>query len=351
MHIRENRIFRHGQLCGFPKTGTPSTGFCFSQFFKFDNFLLDEDIKNIIKNKKDAFSLLEFFKRALIFGALSTTLVGSFPSISSAVTSLEFPETPVKFLVSGDPNQQVDIGCLTRNCGKELFAAMMDPRGAQQIGCLSTCATDDTSCQMRCINLHEDPDVLKNFQSCILGENRCLPQRNDVGKNWVPTPSQLLQDFDKQLYSGQWYVVYGMHPQLDCFKCQRHQWKEESGGLEVTIQYKIDSPDNKRLFQRQMTEHFRPNRKYSGLLQAAGETALHQGDDWYILGGNPTEFMLIYYIGCNDSWCGFNGGSVYSRTPYLAPDTKEKVEELAQQLGFDFQGMCPIQNDPQYCSF
>jgi len=253
--------------------------------------------------------------------------------------------------VGGETPPGVDFTCLVKNCGKELIKSLMDPRGAAEIFWLSTCAADDTKCQLKAINMFEDPNVLKDFQACILGRNRCLPQRNDLGQNWVPAPSQLVSNFEIQAYSGQWYVTYGMNPDLDCFPCQRHHWAlDNEGNLKVNLEYKVQSLNKRKLFPRHMSETFTQTPRFQGVLQASDETDLHQGDDWYILGGDPKEFMIVYYIGCNDSWCGYNGGNIYSRTPHLSPKARKEVLETTANIGLDFSSMCPVPNDNSYCS-
>ncbi len=40
---------------------------------------------------------------------------------------------------------------------------------------------------------------------------------------------------------------------------------------------------------------------------------LHYEDTWYIVASKPDEYVVIYYIGNNDAWKGYGGGTVYTK--------------------------------------
>ena len=49
------------------------------------------------------------------------------------------------------------------------------------------------------------------------------------------------------------------------------------------------------------------------ILYNGGNDYLHYEDTWYILASKPNEYVVIYYIGNNDAWKGYGGGTVYTR--------------------------------------
>ncbi len=49
------------------------------------------------------------------------------------------------------------------------------------------------------------------------------------------------------------------------------------------------------------------------VLYNGGNEYLHYEDTWYILSSKPDEYVLVYYVGNNDAWKGYGGGTVYSR--------------------------------------
>ena len=49
------------------------------------------------------------------------------------------------------------------------------------------------------------------------------------------------------------------------------------------------------------------------MLYNGGNDYLHYEDTWYILASKPDEYVVVYYIGNNDAWKGYGGGTVYTR--------------------------------------
>ena len=49
------------------------------------------------------------------------------------------------------------------------------------------------------------------------------------------------------------------------------------------------------------------------MLYNGGNDYLHYEDTWYILASKPDEYVVVYYIGNNDAWRGYGGGTVYTR--------------------------------------
>lgn len=49
------------------------------------------------------------------------------------------------------------------------------------------------------------------------------------------------------------------------------------------------------------------------MLYNGGNDYLHYEDTWYILASKPNEYVVVYYIGNNDAWRGYGGGTVYTR--------------------------------------
>lgn len=319
----------------------------------------------MIQQEEDGDALLRYVRNILLATAFGcAALIGSAPCEHSmgfggswtaiAATSSYGTQDQQPSHVSFETkckgkSPPADVGCMTKNCATELLEAWNSPRGRKEILCLNTCGPNDTGCQMKCVNMHEDPTALKDFTSCVVGKHRCLPQRNEVGLNWVPPPNTLVQSFNLEDYLGHWYITHGMNQVLDCFPSQEHQWVGiTSNTVQVDIAYEVESfnprkPVSNVFYQRDMSETFFQSLESPGLMKASGETDLHQNDDWYILGANKEKgYMIVYYIGCNDAWCGYNGGNVYSRTPALSEEAKKEVEAITSAAGINFNSMCAV---------
>ncbi|CEM35152.1 unnamed protein product [Vitrella brassicaformis CCMP3155] len=293
----------------------------------------------------------------------------------------------------------VDYYGLLTKCGGPLLRAMSDRRGLHEFVCLMKCGMDDIACQMRCGDLYEE-DVLKEFHICAISEHQVIPQRidrhaaegrvrDDQGKSeqvarQLPGASEVdrripvVAALEPAALQGEWWVVYGLNPVFDCFPCQHHtasvvksapgktseavrsddgaphpimRWKNgawtAANGVRFDISYRVPVPhggDKQPFFTRHVEQVFFPHRSSPGVLRSHDPTYLHQSDDWYILSADPERYFIVYYMGCNDAWCGYDGGVVYSRTPEPSQATIDDVREALRCAGLSIVSMCPVDN-------
>ena len=72
---------------------------------------------------------------------------------------------------------------------------------------------------------------------------------------------------------------------------------------------------------------------------------MHGQDDWYVIASSPGKYWFIRYCGCNDTWCGYGGAFVYTRTPILDdPALEAELRAAAQRAGFDYDAMKTTNN-------
>ena len=75
-------------------------------------------------------------------------------------------------------------------------------------------------------------------------------------------------------------------------------------------------------------------------------------DDWYVLAFRENVYALVYYCGCNDACCGYEGAVLYSRTPRFEDLSAKDVEAVAvavaaaQVPGLQFDALCAPQAAP-----
>ncbi|CAM9804643.1 unnamed protein product [Phaeothamnion confervicola] len=266
--------------------------------------------------------------------------------------------------------RKIDYACIASKCGGAVVAAARDQRALHELTCLSSCGIDDIACQMRCGDMYEQ-DVLRNFHVCAIAEHHCVPQRRDIGRHMLPDPAALPATFEPERFSGEWFITHGLNGVFDCFDCQRHIVRGEPGKMVVDVEYRVartaggsssladavfgagggggtgageGAEDAEGTFTRSLRQTFLQDPEHPGVLQAADNGYLHQRDDWFILDADPDSHMLVYYTGCNDAWCGYVGGVVYSRTPQLAAETRSRLVATAAAFGIRFQDMCSTDN-------
>ena len=165
--------------------------------------------------------------------------------------------------------------CVTQHCTSQLSKCLSDSDCSKGLGCFVACAAKDSigstainkegSCQVRCMDLHEN-ELLNEFTECSLTQNRCYaPLKADVRYVVYPwfssacdiqiqafrTNQLILLPFLKTRYPrlpptllderlskssattsneishllrGRWYITAGLNPTFDTFDCQIHEF-------------------------------------------------------------------------------------------------------------------------------
>lgn len=220
--------------------------------------------------------------------------------------------------------------CLLGNCQLQLAECVADPQCFENLACLQLCngRKDEAGCQIRCGDLYNDK-AIQTFTACAVSDKKCVPQKIDRDAFPEPKAENLDKDFDLNKFEGRWYITAGLNPLFDDFDCQEHYFGvPEPGKLYGKINWRIQKPD-KDFIERSTVQTFKQQAN-PAVLYNGGNDYLHYEDTWYILASKPNEYVVIYYIGNNDAWKGYGGGTVYTRSASL-PD--EYVPEIKQALG------------------
>ncbi|KAL3160389.1 hypothetical protein ABBQ32_010714 [Trebouxia sp. C0010 RCD-2024] len=225
--------------------------------------------------------------------------------------------------------------CLLGNCQLQLATCIADPECLENLACLQLCngRQDEAGCQIRCGDLYNDKAV-QTFTACAVSDKKCVPQKIDRDAFPEPKPEALDKNFDLGKFEGRWYITAGLNPLFDDFDCQEHYFGvPEPGKLYGKINWRIKKPDND-FIDRSTVQTFKQQAN-PAMLYNGGNDYLHYEDTWYILASKPDEYVVVYYIGNNDAWKGYGGGTVYTRAPSLpdqyVPEIKEALAKIGQK--------------------
>lgn len=248
--------------------------------------------------------------------------------------------------------------CLFRECRAELAKCVLNPNCAANLTCILGCTgdKDESSCQIKCGDLFEN-DVVGEFNACALSGKKCIPQRPATGPmpgvaNWtaikgqypVPGPEALTKEFDPSKMTGPWYISAGLNPLFDRFDCQLHFFLgtkgvlSEPGKLLGKINWRIQEPDGEFLTKSTVQKFIQTS---PAVLENHDNEYLHYKDDWYILDhdyeNDPKRgFVLIYYVGSNDAWANYGGGTLYTRSKTVPPEIVQRVQAATEKIKIPF---------------
>jgi hypothetical protein len=147
---------------------------------------------------------------------------------------------------------------------------------------------------------------------------------------------------------------------FDCFDCQVHNFAVVTGAvkpLQGDLKYRVKTdlnctyPDCNYL-PREVHQNWvqDPSNSWHFINHNNSLAELHYADDWYVLAAKKDTYALIYYCGCNDATCGYEGAVLYTRTPALSGLTSSDVSQIRSAVGaagiegFDFKTMCAPDN-------
>jgi violaxanthin de-epoxidase len=128
--------------------------------------------------------------------------------------------------------------------------------------------------------------------------------------------------------------------------------------LDGALAYKVKEELNQtggekcNYIQREVNQSW-VNPEGNGHLINHNNSLMHYADDWYVIGvGADNSWVLVYYCGCNDAWCGYGGAVLYtqSRTlPQAAVPQITKAIDAAKVPGLTYDSLCKPVNDFASC--
>lgn len=104
-----------------------------------------------------------FLRRVSLCQTLS--LVNNGRTLSLCVLTLSYPIKSVKSVTSNDSTNLKQVGCMMKNCAKELAECLADENCRKALDCLNSCKGNDQVCSYRCITSHESP-IFERFANC-----------------------------------------------------------------------------------------------------------------------------------------------------------------------------------------
>lgn len=233
--------------------------------------------------------------------------------------------------------------CLLQNCQAALANCLADTTCVENLVCLQLCngTPDETACQIRCGDRYTD-EAINAFNSCVISEKKCVPQKVDVGLFPVPPECALDNKFDLAGFQGRWYITAGLNDLFDTFPCQEHFFASpEEGSVYAKINWRIPLMDpltgEADFADRSTMQRFvQQDPATPAILFNGGNEFLHYEDTWYVLASKPDEYVFIYYRGNNDAWQGYGGATVYTRENSLPEDYVPELQAAAEKAGLDW---------------
>ena len=230
--------------------------------------------------------------------------------------------------------------CVVSKCTAPLARCIVDGSCLANLACIQTCNNrpDEGDCQITCGDKFSSPAV-DQFTKCAVTDTGCVPQRKDDGSWPVPKDEVLVQKFSPETFQGPWYISAGLNKAFDTFDCQLHRFESPAPNKLVgNLQWRIKDPvAGTNFVTRYTVQEFVQDATRPGILYNHDNDFLHYEDDWYILGEDPGNWILIYYRGNNDAWDGYGGATVYSKEPTLDPKYFDAIDAKLKPIGRSFK--------------
>merc|ERR1712187_93028 len=161
-------------------------------------------------------------------------------------------------------------------------------------------------------------------------------------------------NFNLSIMEGRWYITRGLSDEFDTYPCQvACSRRVAADRVNFSIWYQIPLDNGSVLPQVSNQSFFNPDLSTPAHLRQ--HAWMNGQDDWYVIAAKPDTYWFVKYCGCSDSWCGYGGAFVYTRTPTLDPELIPELQAAAARAGFDFDDMkvthnpsCGIEATPQY---
>merc|ERR1740117_1642481 len=252
------------------------------------------------------------------------------------------------------------MACLAEKCAPQCTVSNITSCDPDQCMLLSngTACGPSPKCTLRCFDLNTQyGDIAFNDLTECMFSHGCAPQMHGdwpAQSDCVPPPAASVDNsFDLSMLEGRWYITRGLSQEFDTYDCQVAC--NRVGGphrLNLTIWYDITREDGSKIRQVSNQSFFAPDHAIPGHLRQYAW--MHGQDDWYVIAATA-KYWFVKYCGCNDTWCGYGGGFVYTRTPTLDPALEDELRAAATRAGFDYDQMvvtnnhaCGVQPTPEF---
>jgi len=243
--------------------------------------------------------------------------------------------------------------CVISQCSQTLAKCFTSPACIANLACINSCSitkkgVDEVNCQVRCGDLFEDK-IVGEFNACAVSQKQCVPRRQDDGSYPVPPAIALVTRFDTTNFEGRWYISAGLNQTFDTFDCQVHFFTSpKPGEVYGQLNWRIQEPDGE-FFTRDTVQRFIQRPDKPALLENHDNDYLHYQDDWYILDADAAAkddkaFVLVYYRGSNDAWDGYGGAVLYTKSPTVPAQIRNRVKAACQAAGLDFSQFKEVDN-------
>jgi len=279
--------------------------------------------------------------------------------------------------VHRDRHRAQDAKCIATQCTGQSFRCALDSKCRSALGCLATtcappCSTKNVTqcnlsecmvvdgkcapspkCTLRCFDEHTQygNKPFNNLIECMFGKNCSAQMIGDWPKTaqCVPPPAaSVVPKFNISDMEGMWYITRGLSEEFDTYNCQvACNRRVASDRVNLSIWYRISMDDGTELQQNSNQSFFNPDASMPAHLR---QNAWMDGqDNWYVIGSRSTgpiskQYWFVKYCGCNDTWCGYGGGFVYTKTATLDEELIPELTEAARRAGFNFTDMKTTKN-------
>ena len=255
------------------------------------------------------------------------------------------------------------LGCLIEECTppcKVDNVRKCDPSQCMLVNNGTECGPSP-KCTLQCFDTHTQYSnaPFNNLVECMYSSD-CAPQMvGDWPKEATCVPPRAsvgnVTHFEMSMLEGRWFITRGLSDEFDTYPCQVACNRVVAPHrVNLSIWYQIPMNDGSQLQQVSHQSFFAPDPAEPGHLR---QHAWMDGqDDWYVIAARPGKYWLVRYCGCNETWCGYGGAFLYTRTPtFDDPALEEELRRVAQQAGFDYNQMkktnntnCGIEPTPHF---
>lgn len=215
-------------------------------------------------------------------------------------------------------------------------------------------------CTLRCFDVHAQYNnkAFNDVLSCMFA-NKCMqPMDGDWPRtercDEAPPQAAALPSFNLSMLEGRWYITAGLSDEFDTYDCQvACSRRVAHDRVNFSIWYDITLDDGSKLQQISNQSFFNPDPSTPAHLRQ--HAWMNGVDNWYVIAAKPDTYWFVKYCGDSDSWHGYGGGFLYTRTPTLDPKLIPELRVAAKKAGFDWDDMkltknhyCGIEPTPAY---
>jgi len=261
-----------------------------------------------------------------------------------------------------DANCRQAFGCITGKCVPSCLTVPVLRPTCNTSGCMLNNGTCGPSpkCTLRCFDVHTQygNTAFNNILKCLF-DHKCMAQMHG---DW-PSPKMCdytkpqaaaVPNFNLSLMEGRWYITRGLSDEFDTYPCQVACNKRVAADrVNLSIWYQIPLDNGTKLQQISNQSFFNPDASTPAHLRQ--HAWMNGQDDWYVIASKPDKYWFVKYCGTSDTWAGYGGSFLYTRTPTMDPALEPELRAAATRAGFNWDDMkvthnvnCGIEPTPEY---